>query len=937
MKFIVALILFEKLKEESWSCMFEIIIVCLAVIIITFILIFYKKNKKKKILTNPTYINLINSAKKFLGEIEKQQGKYFRYSMKKKIRIDYYGDFKLLESNPAFLKINEDETLIKFQNIYKNLDQYILEWNELYVEKELKSNEDFFSDIDNKSLDSQQRRAVVVDEDNNLIIAGAGSGKTLTITGKVKYLVEKKNIKADEILLISFTKKAAEEMQERIGQKLNIGIEAMTFHKLGLGIIAQKFGHRPDVFKDLNKIIDNYLSNEIIENSRAMSQIVFFFSYYLNIPKDLEEFENLGEAHDYYRNVDFETIKSKVFRKTNELKKQRVTIQGENVRSIEEVMIANFLYLNGIKYEYEKVYPHAPNDPYRKKYRPDFYLPDYDIYIEHFGITEDYRVPWLSKIEEKKYIEGIQWKRDLHKKNSTKLLETYSYFNKDGVLLSKLENILKSNGVVFKEVDYEHIYQCLLIDYNGNYFKEFKKLIQTFIELFKSKGNSLYTFNQLFLDIIGIENEFIRKRTELFLSIVKPIYEKYQQYLKDTEQIDFNDMINLATEIVKEGEHDLNLKYIIIDEYQDTSISRFNLIKEIKNQTNAKVLCVGDDWQSIFRFAGSDIDLFTSFDKYFGYTELLKIEKTFRNSEELIDIAGRFIMENPKQIKKNLQSDKHHSNPVRIITYNEAKDSKSRILSIEKAIDEIVYLNGEDTEIMVLGRNNFDINVFTEYKEDDNNENSKGESQYLVKKVEGETIIQYKKYPKLKMYFLTVHRSKGLEAENVIVINLENKLVGFPNKISDDPVLSLVLTDLDTFSYAEERRLFYVALTRTKNTTYLIAPEIGHSVFVDELITKQEIRCESLTEENPQTDNPKCPKCKKGYLILRENTKNNEKFLGCSNYPLCDNTFKQIELLDNYITCPSCYGYMVKRNGKYGEFYGCTNYPYCKSTLNIEK
>lgn len=186
------------------------------------------------------------------------------------------------------------------------------------------------------------------------------------------------------------------------------------------------------------------------------------------------------------------------------------------------------------------------------------------------------------------------------------------------------------------------------------------------------------------------------------------------------------------------------------------------------------------------------------------------------------------------------------------------------------------------------------------------------------------------------MFFLTVHRSKGLEADNVIMINLENRLVGFPNKISDDPVLSLVLTDLDTFSFAEERRLFYVALTRTKNSTYLVAPYFGQSVFVDELIRKQGIKYETITEDKKLVESPNCPQCQKGHLVLRENKNNRSKFLGCSNYPLCENTFKNVELLNNYITCQKCKGYMVKRPSRYGDFYGCTNYPFCRNTLNIQ-
>lgn len=414
--------------------MIEIIVVCF-VLFCAFII--RTKYKKYKLLKDPTYLSLINSAKSFLNQIENHREVYFTNSMKERLQIDYHDAFNSLCSKPALLKVSsKDESLNKFLETYKNLDQLVKEWNEQYVAQELESNKDFLSNVDGKSLDPQQRKAVVIDEDNNLVIAGAGSGKTLTITGKVKYLVEKKAVKPEEILLISFTKKAADEMQERISQKLQIGVEAKTFHKLGLGIIAKKNGFRPDVFDDIDKIVNNYLTDEIINDSKAMSQIVTFFGYYLNIPKDMEEFENLGEAHDYYRNVDFETLKSKVFSKTNELKRQKVTIQGERVKSIEEVIIANFLYLNGINYEYEKVYPFDSNDPYRKKYRPDFYLPDYDLYLEHFGITKDCRVPWLSEVEAKKYIEGIEWKRNFHNKNNTTLLETYSYFNKDGILLS---------------------------------------------------------------------------------------------------------------------------------------------------------------------------------------------------------------------------------------------------------------------------------------------------------------------------------------------------------------------------------------------------------------------------------------------------------------------------------------------------------------------
>ncbi|NLZ34603.1 MAG: UvrD-helicase domain-containing protein [Clostridiales bacterium] len=585
-------------------------------------------------------------------------------------------------------------------------------------------------------------------------------------------------------------------------------------------------------------------------------------------------------------------------------------------------------------------------------YRPDFYLPDYDIYIEHFGITRDYKTPWLSEIESEKYIKSIYWKRDIHKANGTLLLETYSYMNKEGILLSDLKKMLIENNVIFKPLDNYEVYTNLFVNNNDKYIGEFKKLIKTFLGLFKSNGYTSKNFNDLRELILKNDSAFLKQRALVFMDIMEPLFDYYTNYLEINRKIDFNDMINMATDIVKGKSVSLDYDYIIIDEYQDISMSRFNLIKEIKNQTNAKVIAVGDDWQSIYRFAGSDINLFTDFEKYFGVTEVLKIEKTYRNSQELVNIASRFVMQNNRQIKKKLISDKHNSNPVRILGYE-----FNVIEAFRKAIDEIVYLNGEEAEILLLGRNNFDVRLFRETKivedEDEDEDKNKDEDEddedltdtfkpietdsISIKKHNREYKIVYKKYPKLKINYLTVHRSKGLEADNVIILNLTNNIFGFPNRLTDDPILSLVITDLDDFDYAEERRLFYVAITRTKNVTYLLAPQYNQSVFTDELIRKQNIGFDTSMISEPIADNPTCPVCEKGFMVLRENSITNNKFLGCTNYPLCNNTFKEIEILNNQIKCNVCGGYMVRKNGIYGEFYGCTNFPDCRNTIKIEK
>ncbi|MEQ8156520.1 MAG: UvrD-helicase domain-containing protein [Clostridiaceae bacterium] len=736
-------------------------------------------------------------------------------------------------------------------------------------------------------------------------------------------------------------------------------------------LITENRKTRPDIVEDLSKLIDSYFS-EIVnyKDMKQIYQLITYFSCYLNIPKDLEEFENLGEYHDFYRNIDFETIKGKFGRKekmknefvelsaidpkeletidnknndsnsrrnmdfeikeiiSNEadgLKAEKQTLQGERVKSLEELMIANFLFLNGINYIYEFAYPHDTGDKYKKHYRPDFYLPDYDIYIEHFGITKDCKVPWLSKIEEKKYLEGIGWKRSVHKRNCTRLLETYSFYNKDGELLEKLEEKLKKAGIKFRKIDYLDIYKKVFYNKNDNYFGEFKKLIASFIGLYKSNGYGEAHFTKLKMDIMQMKNVFLKQRSNLFIDIVRPIFIKYQEYLESNGFIDFNDMINIATSIVKQGDVKFKYKYIIIDEYQDISKGRFNLIKEIKNETKAKVMCVGDDWQSIYRFAGSDISLFTDFRKYFGYYELLKIESTYRNSQELINIAGSFIMKNPKQLKKNLKSVKRKREPIRMVSYD-TEIAKA----LEKSIEEIVSAFGDDTEITILGRNNFDIEIIEKDKSTLN-------KNFKLIKQNGQVLVKYRKYPELKMTFLTVHRSKGLEADNVIVINLENKTTGFPNRIADDPILKLVLADKEEYDFAEERRLFYVALTRTRNTTYLLTPTQRQSAFSEEISRYFHIDPMPAERVSALNESLSCPRCQKGHLVIRSRKSDDKKFIGCSNNPFCDMTFNNVEIINDAIICSSCGGYMVKRTGMYGEFYGCTNYPICNNTLGLDK
>ena len=319
-----------------------------------------------------------------------------------------------------------------------------------------------------------------------------------------------------------------------------------------------------------------------------------------------------------------------------------------------------------------------------------------------------------------------------------------------------------------------------------------KEVIKTFINLFKSNNYNLSSFNTFFK--INKKQNYIKKRIRhnKFLNLAKNIYQDYEDYLSFTKKIDYHDMINEATKIV-ETEGIYPYKYIIIDEYQDTSLNKCELIKTIQNKTDANLIAVGDDWQSIYRFTGSNLDIFTEFKQYFSKTKIIKLNKTYRNSKQLTKVAKKFILKNPYQITKKVTSSKKEKKPIHIYYYEK---------NIKEIWDKVISeLNGET---FVLGRNNKDIKKIP----------------YLNK----------------KMKYMTVHKSKGLESENIIIINLENKTTGFPSKIKDSEYLTYVIPKDDNYPFAEERRLFYVALTRTKSKVILIVKKNLPSIFVTELI-----------------------------------------------------------------------------------------------------
>lgn len=824
---------------------------------------------------------------------------------------------------------------------YDNIKTLVAQHNSQFIAQKMQNEKPYLDKILNEidpaiMLDEDQRRVVLTDEDYCLAIAGAGAGKTTTVAAKVKYLVERQNVKPEEILVVSFTNKAVDELKERIQKQLHIDCPITTFHSTGNAILHKGQEEKLNIVQNekLYFVLEDYFCNSVLRNQKLTDDLIQFFATYFDAPIQTKDKNKLIAQ---LANANFSTLKSELneceytCKITNERNKKNVTIQNEVLRSQEEVQIANFLYLNCIDYEYEPKYKFNIKGA-KKPYTPDFIIRQNgkEAYIEHFGITQTGKSDRYNTEELEKYKKAVHDKVELHKNHGTTLLYTFSEFIDGLPLIDHLKNQLEQAGFSLQPRDSKIVMQKLTEQDGNRYIRKFINLADHFISNFKTIGYRVEKFDEW-------ETQTTNVRTKLFLRICRECYLEYEQYLRSHNAVDFADMINKSVLLLQESKiigEQIPFKYIIVDEYQDISRQRFDLAGALRDVTSAKIIAVGDDWQSIYAFSGSDITLFTKFSEIMGYAELLKITNTYRNAQEVIDIAGNFIQKNKAQIKKSLISPKSIQDPVIIYTY----DSRKRIRgandrgganynlakATETAIEQILKFNkqeGRDSrkqEILLLGRFGFD-----------------------GKNLERSGLFEYQNYgkkikclshPELKITFMTAHAAKGLGYDNVIVINGKNETYGFPSKIEDDPILHYVVKRDDSIEAAEERRLFYVAMTRTKNRVYFIAPQENPSEFLLEI--KHDYKNVVLKGEwneklkDDRTFKKSCPMC--GYPLQRK-----YKNAFGLNLWICMNDPEVCDFMTNEISagklsvqkCGMCDGYLIAKRQKDGRYFmGCTNY-----------
>lgn len=723
--------------------------------------------------------------------------------------------YSLVKKLEAF-NITPSETIFKFISDFGAINRLVKQHNEGIITFLLDTHKEFFDHCLKYPLDKQQRRSIVSEEENCLVVSSAGSGKTSSIVGKVKYLTEIKKINPQNILLISYTNKAAAELTERMGIA---GLRGYTFHKLALDIIGQTTGQKPSIYENTDALFVK-IYHELLNDKKFKKSVIEYFIDYQTPEKEWEKRKNerrqqLSEQKEVRLKATFPDMDGKTV----------------YVRSEQEQKICFALSSLSVKFRYEEPYEHPLVDEMHSQYKPDFSIyfeqggETKRIYLEHFGVDEHGLVPiWFAKdrgitYEEanQKYNDGITWKKAAHEKFGTKLLTTSSADFHYSDIREKLKTLLEKADVSIQEKTDAELYDMVLPP-NSKHEKAFIRLVVTFVTLIKSSCKSVDEV------LRQTKNAGDERSTFIIKNIFQPVYKRYIEELANINQIDFTDAILQATDICRSS-HPVKYDYIIVDEFQDISVDRYNFLKVLREgNPPAKLYCVGDDWQSIYRFSGSDMSLFNQFSDYFGQTEINKIETTYRFGEPLVSLSSQFIQRNEAQIKKNI----HPFNP-QVKTELQFCDYERRDYC--NVIGQLVASIPLDKSVFLLGRYSFDDYYLS----------------FMYKSVkEGNRFFYI--IGDRKIEFLTVHKSKGLEADYVIILQCNKDTYGFPSLVSDDPVLNYVLTKSDQYPYGEERRLFYVAITRAKVKTYILYDRRFPSVFVDEFLHPEKITEESYAK-----------------------------------------------------------------------------------------
>lgn len=800
--------------------------------------------------------------------------------------------------------------------------------NDAYLVHQASSCATFFRQVEKNPLTEEQIKACVCMDDHVLVVAAAGAGKTSTMVAKTGYVLQQHLAEPNQILLLAFNHDAALELRRRVDTQLRYlpssddylhvsyidepapgeinlnGLGGMfdlaqvrirTFHAFGLDVIGAATGKKPTLAP-------------WVETGRDLAKVAQIIHSLADVDPVFRHQWDLFRSV-YARPVGRFGARPDPDAYANGVRGLR-TARNEIVKSQEERQIADWLFFHGVNYEYERSYEYPTADETHRQYYPDFYYPDIGLYHEHFALDAEGHAPdWFGG----DYEGDAEWKRQLHRERSTELFETTSHGLRSAQDLGRLEQELRRRGVTLNfDPDRETPGEPAVPE---------RALVRTFRVFQQHAKSNALTPDQLKAALVREAENELGPRLTLFLALYERIAAQWEHDLRTGGYVDFDDMMLQATEHIRSGRYVSPFTVILADEFQDSSRARIGLLHALAHAApqRAHVCAVGDDWQGINRFAGSDISVMTEFEKTFQPATRLLLSTTFRCPQSLCDMSSRFVQANPAQIRKQVATANPQPGPAVECTSLENPADMSAFVA--EQLGELVRNTAGDTPVTVL--------LLGRYRNDQPSELAAWQRRYAGR---------------LQVEFKTVHASKGLEADYVFVLNVVAGTRGFPSRIEDDPALQMAMPTPEEFPFAEERRLFYVALTRARHRVHLQTLDGSPSSFLVQLAHQGELQIVSKSGNPVEA----CPKCLLGVLKLRRGRAG--AFWGCSRFPACNYTRDadaptetlnrapgRPRLLAGSVRqgdpCPACgSGQMRRRTGRYGPFLGCSNYPRCRIT-----
>jgi DNA helicase-4 len=669
------------------------------------------------------------------------------------------------------------------------------------------------------ALNDRQKEAVVSEEKRLLVLAGAGSGKTKTLLQKLVYLIEEKKVSPGSILAITFTKNATNEMidrlilsadntgkyetiltdkfkskpdkdRERTNYQKKIkwidGLTIRTFHSFCYHVLRS---HGVNEFDNKFKIIGDEKKDDEDEWSKYIAAETVFEVFHKILINECEKTEFLLALKRYI--LDYVIDKIHLDKNPGKFStkdgKYFTTLDGIKVRSKSEQYIADWLYRHSIKYVYEPLL-----NVKDFSFHPDFYIPDANLYLEH--------------VSEKSY--SLRDKEEQFKKGNLLLVKTFEGMTKDSALFNHaLDNIIKNR---LPANYHKNIALTYKEEFNG-YHEDVRKFVTQVMRI----TDMIKVENMKSESVLSNARRDQHERVRHFYELAIPLVEKYIAYCTDKSYLDFNDLISRTTSLFKNHSDIANryknkYHYILVDEFQDVNNLQVELIKLLLTD-NTQLFCVGDDWQSIYGFRGSNVSYIIDFEKHFQNSLVVKLNLNYRSTQHIVGASNEVIKHNKFKVDKDIYSSRKSEHKIVVFAGNTEEDNiQFAIGEVRKFLDD--GLTAEDI-LFLYRRTKMFSNGFDQEK-----------SFYHRLRNEG-----------LKVQGKTIHAAKGLEAKVVFVIGLTEGDGGFPDIWLEDRIFQTIKKANHDLLMEEERRLFYVAMTRAKEKLYLITLKGNESSFLKEI------------------------------------------------------------------------------------------------------